>query len=123
MQASCFSCCKCYCFKCSLVHAQQNKDHYLLEMEDSVMEISERAKEHLKALHNLKDFILMSPENDSVRERKLQTERFQKQLDEITSWKKQTFAIVDKFFEEISLEIVNIWEMYLKKFSGANGTV
>lgn len=31
--------------------------------------------------------------------------------------KKQTLKVVEKFYSEISLELVNIWEFYLKKFS------
>ena len=31
--------------------------------------------------------------------------------------KKETLKVVEKFFSEISLELVNMWEYYLKKYS------
>lgn len=31
--------------------------------------------------------------------------------------KKETLKVVEKFFSEISLELVNMWETYLKKYS------
>ena len=48
---------------------------------------------------------------------KLHPERFQQQLDEVSFMKKETLKVVEKFFSEISLELVNMWEYYLKKYS------
>ena len=31
--------------------------------------------------------------------------------------KKETLKVVEKFFSEISLELVNMWEFYLKRYS------
>jgi hypothetical protein len=37
--------------------------------------------------------------------------------------KKETLKVVEKFFSEISLELVNMWEVYLKKYSSLDENV
>lgn len=50
----------------------------------------------------------------------LRPENFQRYLDEIDFIKKEVFKFVDRFFSELSLEFVNMWENYLLRFtSGA----
>jgi hypothetical protein len=47
----------------------------------------------------------------------LHPENFQRYLDEIDFIKKEVFKFVDRFFSELSLEFVNMWEAYLLKFT------
>lgn len=37
--------------------------------------------------------------------------------------KKETLKVVEKFFSEISLELVNMWEVYLKKYSSLDENI
>jgi hypothetical protein len=44
-------------------------------------------------------------------------------LDEISFMKKETLKVVEKFFSEVSLELVNMWEVYLKKYSSLDDNI
>lgn len=50
LQAVCFTCYKMYCFKCLLQHAQKytNPTHNVVEIEDSIPEISKISKKLIK---------------------------------------------------------------------------
>jgi archaellum component FlaC len=37
--------------------------------------------------------------------------------------KKETIKVVEKFYSEISLELVNMWENYLKKYSSLDENI
>ena len=37
--------------------------------------------------------------------------------------KKETLKVVEKFFSEISLELVNMWQVYLKKYSSLDENI
>lgn len=103
-----------------MLHAQQNanKGHNILELEESVRYVEKMSYDLLERIRVLKS--QGEKESNIDKEEynsKLHPEKFQQQLDEISFMKKETLKVVEKFFSEISLELVNMWEVYLKKYS------
>lgn len=130
VQATCEQCKNLYCFNCSLKHAQKMASHDLLELDASIQNIQGRCEDLIRKLKIYQAEARVKVEKESQRETKggsqdarLNPEKFQEQLNYISAMEKETIKIVEKFYSELSLELVNIWETYLNKFSNPENSL
>lgn len=111
----CLSCNICLCVDCCIEHSQSNSLHKIKNIFDSAQIISAKARE-LVGLLSIKEKQERIRGN-VVKEIPLHTEDFEKHLNEMEFVKKEVIKTVERYFNELSLEFINMWEIYLLRFS------
>jgi hypothetical protein len=123
-EAICLSCNVFLCLTCCILHSQSNPSHAIKQIASSATAtISARAKGLFSSLGEHLEVLRRGRQDKQPQSLNVSPEAFEKHLNEIEFIKKEALATVERFFEELSLEFVSMWEEYLVKFSSGAAAI